>query len=92
MPLSRDFAFVVARDTPAGDIVRAVQSADRVLIAGVRVFDVYDGPGVGEGKKSVAVEVTIQPHEKTLADAEIEALSFRIVAAAAKSAGAVLRG
>ena len=92
MPLGRDFAFVVARDTPAGDIVRAVQSADRVLIAGVRVFDVYDGPGVGEGKKSVAVEVTIQPREKTLADAEIEALSFRIVAAAAKSAGAVLRG
>jgi phenylalanyl-tRNA synthetase beta chain len=92
MPLSRDFAFVVGRDTPAGDIVRAVQSADRVLIAGVRVFDVYEGQGVPEGKKSVAVEVTIQPREKTLADAEIEALSAKIVAAAAKSAGAVLRG
>ena len=92
MPLSRDFAFVVGRDTPAGDIVRAVQSADRVLIAGVRVFDVYEGAGVGEGQKSVAVEVTIQPREKTLADAEIEALSQRIVAAAAKSAGATLRG
>jgi phenylalanyl-tRNA synthetase beta chain len=91
MPLSRDFAFVVGRDTPSGDIVHAVQSADRVLIAGVRVFDVYEGPGVSEGKKSVAVEVTIQPREKTLADAEIEALSARIVAAAAKSAGAVLR-
>jgi phenylalanyl-tRNA synthetase beta chain len=92
MPLSRDFAFVVGRETPAGDIVRAVQSADRVLIAGVRVFDVYEGAGVGEGKKSVAVEVTIQPREKTLADAEIEALSAKIVAAAAKSAGATLRG
>jgi len=92
MPLSRDFAFVVAQATPAGDIVRAVQSADRGLIAGVRVFDVYQGPGVPEGKKSVAVEVTIQPREKTLADAEIEALSAKIVAAAGKSAGAVLRG
>ena len=92
MPLTRDFAFVVGRDTPAGDIVRAVQSADRVLISGVRVFDVYEGPGVGEGRKSVAVEVTIQPREKTLADAEIEALSAKIVAAAAKATGAALRG
>ena len=92
MPLTRDFAFVVARDTPAGDLVRAVQSADRALIAGVRVFDVYEGPGVAEGAKSVAVEVTLQPREKTLEDAEIEALSARIVAAASKSVGAVLRG
>jgi phenylalanyl-tRNA synthetase beta chain len=92
MPLSRDFAFVVGRDTPAGDITRAVQSADRQLIAGVRVFDVYEGPGVAAGSKSVAVEVTIQPRDKTLADAEIEALSAKIVAAAAKSAGATLRG
>ncbi len=91
MPLSRDFAFVVDQATPAGDIVRAVQSADRTLIAGVRVFDVYEGPGVAEGKKSVAVEVTIQPRDKTLADAEIEALSAKIVAAAAKAAGATLR-
>jgi phenylalanyl-tRNA synthetase beta chain len=92
MPLTRDFAFVVARETPAGDIVRAVQSADRALIAGVRVFDVYEGPGVTEGQKSIAVEVTLQPREKTLEDAEIEALSARIVAAASKSVGAVLRG
>ncbi|HEX7760358.1 MAG TPA: phenylalanine--tRNA ligase subunit beta [Caulobacteraceae bacterium] len=92
MPLSRDFAFVVDQATPAGDVVRAVQSADRVLIAGVRVFDVYEGKGVPAGKKSVAVEAVIQPWEKTLTDAEIEALSAKIIAAAAKSAGAVLRG
>jgi phenylalanyl-tRNA synthetase beta chain len=92
MPLTRDFAFMVAASTPAGDITRAVQSADRVLISGVRVFDVYEGPGVEAGKKSIAVEVTVQPRDKTLDDAEIEALSKRIVAAAAKSAGAVLRG
>jgi phenylalanyl-tRNA synthetase beta chain len=91
MPLTRDFAFVVAGDTPAGDVVRAVQSADRVLIAGARVFDVYEGPGVSEGFKSVAVEVTIQPRDKTLTDAEIDALSSRIVAAAAKATGAKLR-
>jgi phenylalanyl-tRNA synthetase beta chain len=92
MPLTRDFAFVVDRDTAAGDVVRAVGSADRTLIAGVRVFDVYEGPGVAEGRKSVAVEVTLQPREKTLADAEIESLSGKIVAAAAKATGAVLRG
>jgi phenylalanyl-tRNA synthetase beta chain len=91
MPLRRDFAFVVERETAAGDIVRAVQSADRQLIAGVRVFDVYEGPGVAAGRKSVAVEVTLQPREKTLEDAEIEAISAKIVAAAGKATGAVLR-
>src|SRR5215472_4494627 len=54
MPLSRDFAFVIDRDTRAVELVRAVQAADRGLIAGVRVFDVYEGAGVGAGKKSVA--------------------------------------
>ena len=92
MPLTRDFAFVVARATPAGDLVRAVHSADRVLITGARVFDVYEGAGVPEGSKSVAIEVTIQPKDKTLTDAEIEALSARIVAAASKATGAKLRG
>jgi phenylalanyl-tRNA synthetase beta chain len=92
MPLTRDFAFVVARDTPAGDLVRAVQSADRVLITGARVFDVYEGPGIPEGSKSVALEVTIQPKDKTFTDAEIDALSAKIVAATAKATGAKLRG
>jgi phenylalanyl-tRNA synthetase beta chain len=92
MPLTRDFAFVVAADKPAGDLVRAVQGADKALIAGARVFDVYAGPGVPEGAKSLAVEVTIQPREATLTDADIEALSARIVAAAAKAVGAKLRG
>ncbi len=91
MPLSRDFAFVVTRQTPAGDLVRAVTGAERTLISGVRVFDVYVGPGVAEGMKSIAVEVTIQPRERTLADADIEALSAKIIAAAAKAVGAKLR-
>jgi len=90
MPLTRDFAFVVADDRAAGDLVRAVQGADKTLIADVRVFDVYRGPGVAEGFKSVAIEVVIQPREATLTDADIEALSTRIVAAAEKL-GARLR-
>ncbi|MDB5448234.1 MAG: pheT, partial [Phenylobacterium sp.] len=91
MPLTRDFAFVVAADTPAGELVRPILGADKQLIAEARVFDVYQGPGVPEGSKSVAVEVTVQPRDKTLTDAEIEALSARIVAAAEKAVGAKLR-
>jgi phenylalanyl-tRNA synthetase beta chain len=91
MPLSRDFAFLLDADKAAGDLVKAVVGADKALIAGARVFDVYQGPGVPEGQKSVAVEVTVQPREKTLTEAEIEALSAQIVAAAAK-AGGKLRG
>jgi phenylalanyl-tRNA synthetase beta chain len=91
MPLTRDFAFVVDRDRPAGDLVRAVASVEKQLVEDVSVFDVYEGPGVPEGKKSVALEVRIQPREKTLTDAEIEALSARLIAAAEKTVGAKLR-
>jgi phenylalanyl-tRNA synthetase beta chain len=91
MPLTRDFAFLVDQATPAGEVVRPILAADKSLIADVRVFDVYQGKGVPEGQKSVAVEVTVQPTEKTLTDAEIEALSARIVAAADKAVGAKLR-
>jgi len=92
MPLNRDFAFLVTADTPAGEVARPILGADKALIADVRVFDVYQGHGVPEGMKSVAVEVTVQPREKTLTDPEIEALSARIVAAAEKAVGAKLRG
>jgi len=91
MPLKRDFAFLVDDATPAGDLVRAAAGADKQLIEDVRVFDVYRGPGVPEGSKSVAVEVVLQPRDKTLTDAEIDALSARIVAAAEKATGAKLR-
>jgi phenylalanyl-tRNA synthetase beta chain len=91
MPLSRDFAFLVAAGTPAGEVVRPILGADKALIADARVFDVYQGQGVPDGMKSVAVEVTVQPREKTLTDPEIEALSARIVAAAEKAVGAKLR-
>ena len=92
MPLSRDFAFVVDQAVAAGDLVRAVQGADKALIASARVFDVYTGSGVPTGSKSLALEVTVQPRDHTLAEAEIEALSARIVAAAEKAVGAKLRG
>ena len=92
MPLTRDFAFLVDAATPAGDLVRPILGVDKALIADARVFDVYQGKGVPEGLKSVAVEVLVQPTDKTLTDAEIEALSARIVAVAEKAVGAKLRG
>ena len=90
MPLTRDFAFVVDEAKAVGDLTRAVAGADKALIAEVRVFDVYRGKGVPEGQKSVAIEVELQPREATLTEAEIEALSARVVAAATKL-GASLR-
>jgi phenylalanyl-tRNA synthetase beta chain len=88
--IERDFAFVVDAKVAAGDIVKAVKLADRNLIDTVTVFDVYEGKGVPEGQKSVAVAVRIQPRDATLTDAEIEALAQKIVAAAIKL-GATLR-
>lgn len=91
-PLTRDFAFVIGRDVPAGDIVKAAQGAERKLIAGVDVFDIYEGPGIAEGTKSIAVAVRLQPTDRTLTDAEIEAVSAKIVAEVSRRTGAVLRG
>ncbi|WP_460449910.1 phenylalanine--tRNA ligase subunit beta [Alsobacter sp. SYSU BS001988] len=91
-PVSRDFAFVVDRAVAAGDLVKAAQTAERQLIAAVDVFDVYEGPGVPDGKKSVALAVTLQPTEKTLTDAEIDAVAAKIVAEVQKKSGAALRG
>ena len=89
-PVSRDFAFIVDRGVASGDIVRAAQGVDKKLITSVGVFDVYEGKGVPEGKKSVAIAVRLQPKDKTLTDAEIEAAAGKIVAAAVKL-GATLR-
>jgi phenylalanyl-tRNA synthetase beta chain len=86
----RDFAFVVPADTPAETLLRAVRGADRQAIAGVSLFDRFTGPGVPEGQKSLAVEVVLQPGEKSFTEEELKAISDRIVAAAAK-AGARLR-
>ena len=72
--MSRDFAFIVDRTVKAGDIVRAAQGVDKKLITDVTVFDVYEGKGIDDGKKSIAIAVTIQPREKTLTDQEIDAV------------------
>ncbi|WP_424628757.1 phenylalanine--tRNA ligase subunit beta [Bradyrhizobium sp. SYSU BS000235] len=91
-PVSRDFAFIVDRSVKAGDIVRTAQGADRKLITNVTVFDIYEGKGIDDGKKSVAIAVTLQPREKTLTDQEIEAVASKIVAEVTKKTGGVLRG
>jgi phenylalanyl-tRNA synthetase beta chain len=91
-PVERDFAFLVDTAVEAEKLVRAARNADKVLIAAARVFDVYAGKGVPDGKKSLAVSVTLQPTERTLTDAEIEAVCDKIVAAVAKATGATLRG
>jgi phenylalanyl-tRNA synthetase beta chain len=90
-PVVRDFAFVVNRDVKAADIVRAAAGADRKLVASVTVFDVYEGAGIEPGEKSIAIAVTIQPRERTMTDAEIEALAAKIVAEVGKRTGGVLR-
>lgn len=90
-PVTRDFAFLVDRKVTAADVIRAAQSADKALIEKVEVFDLYEGKGVAEGKKSLAIAVTLQPREKTLTDAEIEAVAKKIVEEVAKKTGATLR-
>jgi phenylalanyl-tRNA synthetase beta chain len=91
-PVSRDFAFIVDRGVKAGDIVRSAQAVDKKLITNVTVFDVYEGKGIDEHKKSVAIAVTMQPREKTLTDQEIDAVAGKIVAEVTKKSGGVLRG
>jgi len=90
-PVSRDFAFIVDRSVRAGDIVRSAQAAARKLITDVTVFDVYEGKGIDDGKKSVAIAVTIRPRDKTLTDQEIDAIAASIVAEVSKKTGGTLR-
>ncbi len=92
MPVERDLAFVVEKSVPAADLVRAAQAAERNLVAAAQVFDVYEGQGVPPGRKSVAISVTLQPKDRTLTDAEIDAVIAKIVAEAARKTGAALRG
>ena len=89
--VKRDFAFLVGHEVKAADILKAAQGADKKLVAGVGVFDVYEGKGIDPDKKSVAVEVTLQPRERTLTDKDIEEVAGRIVAEVTKKTGATLR-
>ncbi|MBB4481014.1 phenylalanine--tRNA ligase subunit beta [Rhizobium etli] len=89
--VKRDFAFVVDKTVESGAIIKAATGADRKLVTGVNVFDIFEGASVGDGKKSVAIEVQIQPAERTLTDEDFEALTQKIVASVAKFTGGVLR-
>ena len=90
-PIRRDFAFVVAQDVAAGDIIRLAAKAHKTLISNVSVFDVYQGTGIEDGHKSVAIEVTLQPSGDALKEADIKAVSDAIVAAVTKGTKGVLR-
>jgi len=89
--VKRDFAFLVPEELAADALIRAARAADKAAIVEVRLFDLFQGAGVPEGQKSLAVEVTLQPASKSFTDEELQAISDRIVAAADK-VGARLRG
>ena len=90
-PVRRDFAFLVPAATPAESVLRAARGADRTLIAAASIFDVYAGNNVPTGQKSIGVEVTFQPRDRTLTEAEIDAAAAKVVAAVTKATGGVLR-
>jgi phenylalanyl-tRNA synthetase beta chain len=90
-PVTRDFAFVTKRDAPADALLRAVRGADKIAIVDAALFDVFTGPGLAEDEKSLAVAVKLQPADKSFTDAELQAISDKVVAAATKL-GARLRG
>ena len=90
-PVRRDFAFLLDAGVAADAVLRAARGAERTLIAGVSLFDVYEGEKLPEGKKSLAIEVVFQPRERTLTDAEIEAAGQKVIAAVVKATGAMLR-
>lgn len=92
LPLTRDFAFVVDSGVEGGDVIKAAQAADKALITGVSVFDVFEGGALkDQGKKSIAIEVTIAPQAATLTDKDIEGLSARIIQNVAKATGGEVR-
>ena len=91
LPVRRDFAFVLDAAVPAADLVRAAAAADKTLVAAVNVFDLFEGESLGSGRKSLALEVTLQPREKTLTDEEIEAVAQRIVTGVKKATGGQIR-
>ncbi|NJM34542.1 MAG: hypothetical protein HC850_07330 [Rhodomicrobium sp.] len=90
-PVDRDFAFVVDQEVPAETLLHAVRGADKALIHDVSLFDVYQGKGLPDGKKSLAIAVRMQSMDHTLSESEIEAAVKKITAAAAKATGAALR-
>ncbi|MGN6158943.1 MAG: phenylalanine--tRNA ligase subunit beta [Devosia sp.] len=91
MPVERDFAFVLDRTVAATTLLKAARNADKALISDVGIFDLFEGGSLGEGKKSVALRVTLQPTDRTLTDEDIDKVSTAIVAAVSKATGGTLR-
>lgn len=92
LPVTKDLAFVVDETVAAADLIRAAKGADKKLITQVSIFDVYQGKGMEEGKKSLAIELTVQPTDKTLTDKDLEAVMNKVIAAVGKAVGGELRG
>ena len=90
-PVHRDFAFVVDRAVAAAAVVRAAASADKKLIADVAVFDLFESEALGARVKSIAIDVTLQPRERTLTEDDIEAVASKIVSAVERATGGTLR-
>ena len=90
-PVTRDFAFVVDKGLAAETLLKAARNADKKLVAEVRLFDVYEGTGLPEGKKSLAIEVTLQPVDATLTEAALEGFSKKLVEQVTKATGGTLR-
>ncbi len=92
LPVTRDLAFIVSKDVAAGDVIKAAAGADKALIRAVNVFDVFEGGSLAaEGKKSIAIEITIQPATETLTDQAIETITQKIVTDVKKATGGELR-
>jgi phenylalanyl-tRNA synthetase beta chain len=91
-PVYRDFAFLMDENVPADTLISATKKGGGNLVSDVRIFDVYQGKGVPEGQKSMAVSVQLTPMEKTLTDKEIEELSQSVIKQVSSKTGATLRG
>jgi phenylalanyl-tRNA synthetase beta chain len=90
-PVERDFAFIVDADLPAETLLRAARGVDKKLVSAVRLFDVYTGAGIGEGKKSLAITVVLQPQEATLTDEALDSFSQKLIAEIERVTGGTLR-
>jgi len=90
-PLTRDFAFIVDSDVTASTLIKAASGADKKLITDVNLFDLFEGASLGKNKKSLAIEVTLQPKAKTLTDEEIEAVADKVIASVKKATGGEIR-
>ena len=93
LPVRRDFAFIVDKKVAAGDVIKAAAGVDKALITAVDVFDVFEGGKLAdEGKKSLAIEVTLQPKDDTMTDEQIDAVSKKVIAEVKKATGGEIRG